>query len=78
MVIATVAPAARVVFERLDGQHFEDHRAFGAAFRTAVDDLGRMPRFWNGAEAIDWARRSGYVAINPDGSIDIKLDEAAA
>lgn len=77
-VIASVGPAAREVFSRLDGRTFGTPAEFGRAFEEALSQMGPMPRFFSSEEAIDWGTQSGSVIVDPDGAVHVRLHRAVA
>jgi hypothetical protein len=73
-VNASVGPAAREVFEQLDGQSFSTPEEFGKAFDAALATLGEMPRFFSPEEAIDWASRHRHLTVDHAGVVRVSLN----
>ena len=73
--LANAWPAAREIFERLDGRQFANTEEFGAAYSEASTDIGPKPRFYSAEESIDLALLNGTVIIDESGIISIDLGE---
>lgn len=73
--MGSCGPAAREVFDQLDGQEFSTPEEFGEEFDTVVRNLGPMPRFWNVPEAIVIASHSGWLTVEQSGLIKVAIPD---
>lgn len=73
--LANAWPAAKEIFERLDGRQFANPEEFGTAYTEASVEIGPKPRFYSAEESIDLALLNGTVTIDEAGIISIDLGE---